>query len=636
MLQILRDKTTGWVAIAIVLVLAVPFAFFGVENYFQQQVPTYIAKINKVEIGQDQFRERFEDYRSRMRDMLGDNYDARQFDTPMVKRQVLESLIDEEVLRQHAESSGLVVAPEALQKEIGAIEAFHVDGRFDLNQYRMVLANARMTPRIFEARMVKDLRTRALPLSVGSTGVVTDSYVENYLSLRDQLRTFEYVLLPVPTDESVGEIDDADITAYYDGHSELYQKAETVTVEYVELEGSKLEVTGVADESTLRERYEENKTRYVEPEQRLVSHILIQVSPNADAQAVQEAREEAELIVAKAREDDADFAELAREYSQDPGSSASGGELGWIERGVTDQAFEDALFSMQSGISDPVKGSDGWHVIWLRDVQEEAGKTFEDVRAELEDEYLASERERAYSDAAGRLIDAIYRDPSTLEHAAEDLGLTVKTAGPFTRAGGTGIFATPEVVRALFSDTVLVQRLVSDLIEPTPDHGIAFRIIEHVPTAVRPLEEVREQVTAAVRAERLAELGQAELAKALEAIDSREALATWAEAHDLEVKTAEKIGRSSAVVDPAIARSVFALPHPADNAVSIGSAQLIGGANAVIALSEVTKADLSSVDAAQREQLRNQLADAIAMIEATALVSALRKEAKIDVVESRL
>ncbi|MCX7556836.1 SurA N-terminal domain-containing protein [Xanthomonadaceae bacterium JHOS43] len=636
MLQTLREKTTGWVAVVILIVLAVPFAFFGVENYFQQQVPTYVAKVNDVEIGQDQFRERFEDYRNRMRQMLGDRYDAREFDTPIVKRQVLESLIDEEVLRQAAEKHGLVVSPDALQKEIAAIDAFHVNGRFDSEQYRLVLAGARMNPRIFESRMAKDLVTRALPRAVSATGLVTDMYVDGYLALRDQTRSFDYVLLPVPGDEQLGEITEEAIVAYYETHSALYQSQETVSVEYVELDGSKLEVAEAADETTLRDRYEESKGRYVEPEQRLVSHILIQTPANADAQTVQAAQARAAELAAKAREEGADFAALAREHSEDPGSKAMGGDLGWIERGVTDATFEEALFSMSPGVGDPVKGSDGWHVIWLREIQQESGKSFEQVRAELENEYLESERERAYSDAAGRLIDAIYRDPSTLDNAAAELGLAVQRAGPFSRAGGPGVFSNPDVVRAVFSDSVLVEGLVSDLIETRHGHGIALRVSQHVPAATRPLDEVRDQVTAAVRAERLAELGQAKLDEALAVIDSLDALKSYAEANALEVRTAESVGRTSATVDPAIAKASFGLPHPGEGGASIGSAHLIGGASAVIALTQVHDADLTKVDASQRDMLRGQLDQAIATLESTELIKALRREAKIDVVESRM
>ncbi len=636
MLQTLREKTTGWVAVLILIVLAVPFAFFGVENYFQQQVPTYVAKVDTVEISQDQFRQRFEEYRNRMRQMLGERYDAREFDTPIVKRQVLESLIDEEVLRQAAEKHGLVVSPATLQKEIAAIDVFHVDGRFSPEQYRQVLSGANMNPRTFESRMARDLVTRALPMGVNASGIVTDAYVDAYLALRDQTRTFDYVVVPAPSEDAVGDIDEDAIVAYYEANPSLYQSQETVSVEYVELDASRLQVAETVDEATLRERYEESKARYVDPEQRLASHILIQTPANADAQAVQAAQSRAADIVAKARMDGADFAELAREYSEDPGSKGTGGDLGWIEKGVTDAAFEDALFSMAQGVSDPVKGSDGWHVILLREIKEESGKSFEDARVELEKEYLESERERAYSDAAGRLIDAIYRDPSTLDNAASELGLTVQRAGPFPRSGGPGVFSNPDVQRTLFSDSVLVEGLVSDLIEISPGHGIALRVSEHVPAATRPLDEVRAQVTASVRAERQAELGKAALEKALAAIDSLDSLKAYAQENELEVRNAENVGRAGATVDPAIARAAFALPHPAEGGASIGSAHLVGGSNAVIALTAIQAADLSKIDASQRDMLRTQLAQGVASIEAAELVKALRRETKIDVAESRM
>lgn len=636
MLQTLREKTTGWVAVLILIVLAVPFAFFGVENYFQQQVPTYVAKVDTVEISQDQFRQRFEEYRNRMRQMLGERYDAREFDTPIVKRQVLESLIDEEVLRQAAEKHGLVVSPATLQKEIAAIDVFHVDGRFSPEQYRQVLSGANMNPRTFESRMARDLVTRALPMGVNASGIVTDAYVDAYLALRDQTRTFDYVVVPAPSEDAVGDIGEDAIVAYYEANPSLYQSQETVSVEYVELDASRLEVAETVDEATLRERYEESKARYVDPEQRLASHILIQTPANADAQAVQAAQARAADIVAKARMEGADFAELAREYSEDPGSKGTGGDLGWIEKGVTDAAFEDALFSMAQGVSDPVKGSDGWHVILLREIKEESGKSFEDARVELEKEYLESERERAYSDAAGRLIDAIYRDPSTLDNAASELGLTVQRAGPFPRSGGPGVFSNPDVQRTLFSDSVLVEGLVSDLIEISPGHGIALRVSEHVPATTRPLDEVRAQVTASVRAERQAELGKAALEKALAAIDSLDSLKAYAQENELEVRNAENVGRAGATVDPAIARAAFALPHPAEGGASIGSAHLVGGSNAVIALTAIQAADLSKIDASQRDMLRTQLAQGVASIEAAELVKALRRETKIDVAESRM
>src|SRR5699024_8227614 len=158
--------------------------------------------------------------------------------------------------------------------------------------------------------------------------------------------------------EAIGEISEADLAAYHESHTDQYQSQETVSIEYVELDVSKLELDESVDELTLRERYEQNKHRYIEPEQRLASHILIQTDANADAAAQQEAQARAAELVQQARAEGADFAELARTSSDDPGSKAIGGDLGWIEQGVTEPAFEEALFAMQPGISDPVKGSD--------------------------------------------------------------------------------------------------------------------------------------------------------------------------------------------------------------------------------------------------------------------------------------
>src|SRR5688500_13340197 len=130
MLQKLRDKTSGWIAIAILILLIVPFAFFGVENYFTQAAATYVAKVNDTEIEQQQYSRRFDEFRSQMRQMMGDRFDARQFETPESKRQVLDRLIDEELLRQAGEAAGVVVPPERIRKEIGSIPAFQAEGRF--------------------------------------------------------------------------------------------------------------------------------------------------------------------------------------------------------------------------------------------------------------------------------------------------------------------------------------------------------------------------------------------------------------------------------------------------------------------------------------------------------------------------
>ncbi len=637
MLQSLREKMSGWVAVVILAILIVPFAFVGIENYFTQKVSTYVAKVNDATIEQDQFRKSFDDYRQQMRQMMGERFNAEQFDTPDTKRLVLDGLIDREVLKQAAAKYGIVITADQLQKEILSFGAFQVDGKFDTAQYRTVLANAQMTPRSFEQRMIEDMLTRVLPTQIGASGFVTPAYIDRYFALRDQTRSFDYVVLPAPDDAALGEISADAVQAYYDSHAAEFMRDETVVLDYLELESAKLDPAATPDETQLRERYEDQKARYVQAEQRLVSHILIDVPANADEKAQAAALEKAQKLVTKLREPNADFAAVAKQESADAGSKASGGDLGWIEKGLLDPAFEQTLFAMPgAGISDPVKGSEGWHIIQLREIRAERGKSFDEARPELTQEFLESERERQFSDLTGKLVDAIYRDPTTLETAAAELGLAVKKTGKFGRFGGAGIAANKDVQKAAFSDSVLTEGLVSDLIETESGHAVVVKMAEHVASAVRPLDEVKVQVEAAVKQQLREEKGKAELAIALAQASSVDALKALADERKLEYKNADGAGRSGATVLPNIAKAAFDLARPAEGAVTLGSGDLGGGSHVLIALTKVVDGDPSKVEASQRETMVTQFGQSFGNFESQEFTKALRKAAIIEVVESRL
>jgi peptidyl-prolyl cis-trans isomerase D len=637
MLQKLREKTTGWVAVVIVGMLVVPFAFFGVENYFTPQASNYVAKVNEKEIGQAEFIARFEEFRRQMRQMMGEQFDARQFESAESKRQVLDRLIDEELMRQASEKLGVIVSPTSLQKQIAAIPAFQANGQFDPNQYRTMLQAQGMTPRAFEERLRRDLVMQALPSQLMESGFVTEDYVRRYLALRDQTRSFDYVVLAAPAADAIGEVTDEEIQAYFEANAARYVSEERVSLEYIEVDAAKLDVPVAADEETLRQRYEEQKTRFVEAEQRLASHILVKVDPNADADAQKAAQARAQALVERARADGADFAALARESSEDPGSKNLGGDLGWIEKGITDPAFEAALFALEAGsVSEPVKGADGWHVIQLREVKAETGQPFEEVREELEREYLDGERERIYSDLSGRLVDIIYRDPTTLQTAADELDLEIQRSESFTRAGGPGIASNPEVLRAAFSDAQLVDGTVSDPIDLGGSRTVVVRSVDHVPAAPQPLAEVEDQVRSALVAERVAAKSREVAEAALAKLQAGETLASVAAGLGVEVSKAEAVGRVGATVDPVVSQHAFGLPHPVEGKPSVGMVELPSGGHALIALTAVKEGDPGASDAEMIAALREQLSQAMGGAEAAAYVKALRQAAEIEVVEDRL
>ncbi|MEZ5465703.1 MAG: SurA N-terminal domain-containing protein [Lysobacteraceae bacterium] len=637
MLQKLREKTSGWIAIVILGLLMIPFLFFGVENYFNAQTATYVAKVGDEEISQEEFQQRFQEYRMQMRRMLGERFDSRQFEQPTIKRQFLDRLIEEKLLIQQAAKTGVVVTPAQLQKEILGMEAFQVAGQFDQDRYVALLRNQSMSPASFEERLGKEMAVQAVTGEIQRSGIATGGYLDSYLSLRDQKRSFHYLMLEPPALDSVVDVSAEELQAYYDAHPDAFTREESVSLEYLQMSPANVDVPVTVSEETLRERYEEQSARFVDPESRLASHILVSVPADADADAVRAAQEKAQAIADAARQDGADFAELAKKDSDDFGSKATGGDIGWIEKGITDPAFEDALFAMEAGaVSDPVKGSDGWHVIQLREVREGQAKPFEEVRAELEKEYLDGERERQFNDQGGRLVDTIYRDPTTLNTASSELGLDVQSTGFFDRNGGDGIAAYPAVVDAAFSESVLAQGNVSDPINLPDGSLVAIRVKEHKAATVTPFEDVRDRVETLVKEERIA--GQARTAAdaALAEAKAGKALSEMAEARELELQKGDAVTRGAVNLDRELITRVFELPHPVEGQSEVGMAELSGNRYALIQLESVTDGDPASIGADVRSALSEQLAGALGGVEARAYVDALRAGADIKVAEDRL
>jgi len=638
MFQFLRNERSRWISQLILSLMAVPFLFVGVNSYFDAKVPTWVAKVGDVEISQADFRARFEDYRQQMRRQLGERYDGRELEQLAVKRRVLERMIDEELMRQAGSRLGVVVSAQQLQKEISSIPAFQSEGRFDPAQYRMLLSMQRMTPKSFEEQVRRDLQVRALPLAITDSALATTLDVDRYLQLRDQRRDLRFVELPAPAAGAVEPPSDEQLKAYYETHADRYRTEETVTLEYVEIDASKLDVPATADEETLRQRYEEQKNRFVSAEQRLASHILVKVAEDAPADVQQQAQAKAQKLAEEARAPGADFAALARDNSEDPGSRASGGDLGWLEAGVTDPAFDSALFALGAGeISAPVKSSEGWHVIQLREIRPGTAKPFEEVRAQLEKEYLDGERERVHSELAGRLVDIVYRDPTTLNAAAQELNLEIKRIGPFGRTGGADPLSShPELLRAAFSPQVLEQGNASDPIDVGEGRTVVIKLAEHVRPKQIPLEEIREQVAQEWTREQRQALAKAQAQSLFDRLRAGEPLDQLAKEAGGEVKEEKGVGRAGMTVDPRLSEEAFALPHPQGDKPSSAMVELGGERYALLQVLAVQDGDPSGMEAEARSALRGQLAQVIGVAESDAFLSALRDSTQIAIAEERL
>ena len=636
MLQIMRDKMMGWPAKIFFGVAVFALSFFGMESYFTSRVDTWVAKVGKAEISQQAYQDRMNDLRQQMSQAQGDQFDASYFDKPEVKQQVLDSLINQQLLQKANTDLGLVVADAQVRAEIAGIPAFQVDGKFDADSYRAVLAGQRMSPAMFEQQVRSGLETQLLPGAIAASTPVTDADIDGFLALRLQTRDLRFAVLPRPalTDTQVS---DDDIAAYYKSHAADFMTPERVSLHYVELDASDVKVDVQPDETTLKARYEQEKQRFVQPEQRLVSHILVKVPPNATPEQQKAALAEAQKIDAEARAPGADFAKLAEKDSDDLGSRRQGGDLGWIQKGVTNAAFENALFAMHKGdVSEPVLSPEGYHILWLRDVRAGTAKPFDEVRDELARETLDSERERKYSEVASKLTDLVYQDPSSLEPVAKALDLPLKTTPLFDRRGGDGMLANPKLLKAAFSESVLAQGNSSDPIELGPNHIVIIHIAEHKPTTPRPLADVSADIRQSILAERVDAAARKHAQALFADLQKGHDLDKVAAAANVAVQPLAGAHRGQSGVSAELIDAAFKMPHPAKDKPQFTMVSLGSGSYALVALDAVHAGKSADLDKQQLASLRSQMQQAYALTATQEFLDVLRKDAKIEIAKDRM
>ena len=659
MLQALREKSSGWIATVILALLIVPFAFFGMEQYLFQRNETFVAKIEAPpawwpsapdvwpvrkllwkaeEIGADEFRSSFELVRQRQRQMQGESFDARQFESIDNKRKVLDELIDQRVMRMAAQREGFEVGDALVRKTIEEIPAFQVDGKFDPQRYRLQLASQvpKRTPTQFDAEIRKELQQTMLRNQLQGSAFVTASEAQRLLGLLTEKRDVSYAIVPAPAADS-SAIPAADIARWYKEHQEDFRAPETVTIEYLDIDGNALPAPAPADEGILLQRYEQEKARFVEPEQRLTSHILIKADEGADPAAQKAAEAKAQDLAKQARAG-ADFAALARQHSEDEGSKGGGGDLGWISKnGAMVKPFEDAVFAMNGpGVSAPVKSDFGWHVIQVREVKPGSTVPFEAARAELEKVEAESARERAFNEIVGKVVDEVLKSPTVLAPAARVAGLQVQKLGPFARGKGAGIAANAAVQRAAFSELAIQNRIVSDAIEIGPNHSVLIRVVEHVPEQVQPLAQVGDRVVAAIRADRAQKATEADAEAVVGRIRKGESLATIANDRKWILTNFPAVPRGAPAPDAEAVEAYFSTPAPAEGKVSPGKVTLQNGMTIVFAVTKVVRGDTAEVTPEQRAAFLQELAPVVGELDVTALGKAQRRQAKVTIAEERL
>ena len=621
------------IAQGILFLIMVPFAFFGVDYYFRggAQQDT-VATVGGEKITQNDYADAVREQTEQMRRQLGRNFDARMFDNPEVRFAILDSLINQKLIANKAREENFRVSDPQLQQFIMTVPTFQEDGKFSADRYRMWLASQNMNPPYFEQRLRQDLTTGAVQEPIASSNIVARSSAAKFLGLLEQQREVAVAAVDIDAFLKDVKVDEAAIKDFYDKNAASFQVPEQARIEYVLLTQDALNAQATVTPEEVRKQYEANATQYTAPEERSASHILIPVKPDAKEEEKAAAKKLAEDVYAKAKANPAKFADLAKEYSKDPGSAQQGGDLGSFGRGSMVKPFEDAVFAAKQGeLLAPVLSDFGWHVIKVTGVRPARTQPFEEVRAQIEGEIKKQKAAQKFATAADQFQNLVYEQADSLAGTGKALDLKVETTGFVSRAQAQALaLGNAKFVEVLFSPESVSGKRNTEAIEVAPNSLIAGRIIEHKPAAARPFAEVRDEIRKQLERKAASELaqkaGEQKLALLQAGKSDKEAGLTFGKP--------AMVGRGQfqAGLPPEVLNRVFLVSTDKLPAYAIGTNER-GGYSIVRIGKVVTPED---TDKARVDMAANRLSDQIGRELLNAYVASLKATSEVKIFQANL
>jgi len=481
----------------ILFVIFLPFAFFGVDAYFRGGgVGQAVARVGDYKISQEEFARALRARQDELRRLVQGRVDPAMLDNRQMRITTLESIIQRRLLVEGALRAGVTLSEARLQELIGKQQLFQDEtGKFSLARYQQYLRAEGMTPLVFEAQVRQDLLLGEFADGYADTTLVPRSVVERLARLAGQQRELsQYALAP---EKFLGQVKlEADAARqYYDANPGEFRIPERVRVEYLTLSADQLQLQVRLDPAEIRKYYDTNRRQFEVQESRQAAHIFVSAEAAVGAEARQKARARAEALHKELLKAPGKFAELAKTRSEDPGSAANGGDLGYIDRGSMKDVpeFEAALYKLQPGeISAPVETKLGYHIIRLTAVRPGHTKSLEEARPQIEQELRKQLAAKRFAELADSFNNTAYEQSDSLKPAAELVGVAPQVSDWMTRSrAAEPLLNNARLLAAVFSDEVLRNKRNTEAIEVAPGTLVAARVTEHKPESVQPFDEVR-------------------------------------------------------------------------------------------------------------------------------------------------
>ena len=628
MLQQIGDSLKGhkWLTYLVFGALALIFAAWGAYGIANLDFggASNVARVNGHDISYDEVRPIWQRQLTQLQQNFGGEVPAGQ--RALLEAQLVESLVREAMLTDRAVKLGYRVTDAELAEAVREEPAFQVDGKYSADLARARLQAVGLSEEQYAADLRNSLLRAQLDGAIRVSEFATPAEVRQARALAEQQRQVSYALLPLDKYAAAAVISDAAVQAFYDAHKRSFLTTESVHLQYAQLQLSQVTSQLQISDDDARDYYDKNKTRYLSPERRQGRQILIQVSAaRNDAAALKRAQE----VLAKL-EAGGDFAALARQYSDDPGSAARGGQLDYAARDAFVAPFADALFGMKVGeIRGPVKTQYGYHIIRLDGIEPARGKTFAEARPEVEQQLRHDRAADRFGDVQEQIEEKLDQPGETLEGLAKEFGLQLGDVPQFLKGSGGGdLENSKDLQDTVFSDDVLAGRHIGGPVLLGEGRLVLVRDLSHQLPVPKPLSAVRDSVVAMLRKDEGTQAAREAADAAVKRLDGGAAFDAVAKELGVAGQGPRYIGREDPSVPSAVRTAAFSLPVPAAHQSVYRAFPQPDGSVLVLALAQV-KTDPPAADPHADAEMAHTLAQQFAAADVNAYQEQVRRAAKV-------
>lgn len=627
MLEDIRESSQGLTAKIILGLIILTFAVAGIGSY-TNSVDTSVATVNGEKISQQEFNKAYQAQRSRMAQQFGDMFETLSNDSNYManfRQGVLDNLINEKLIDQSTQDLAIRISDERIKETIRTMPEFQVDGVFDNNRYLAIINQAGF----FQSSNFRDyLRVEMSRRQLSQALVATEfnlPYQEALQQkLQNQTRNIRFATVSAKQFEAGIDVTEAEIQSYYQANQARFENKEKVKVNFIRLSVDDIAKSIDVSDADVAAYYRDNIASFTQAAQRRVSHILIEFE-EGDSASETAAKTQAESVLARLAQGE-DFAELAKALSNDTFSGENGGDLDYLEPGVMEAAFDEAVFALTAvgETTDLVKTSFGYHIIKLTDLKAEVIQSLDDVKTELHAKISSDKAQEQFYTQTQEMARVSFEFPDSLDDAASEVNVKVETSPWLSRDGNAAPFDDAKVIEAAFSDLVLQDNMNSDVIEVSDSVALVLRLNTYQAANVKPIAEVTASIKATLVAQKATEKAQTTIDELLVQYKAGNDITEQLTKHYASFTTKENLARYSADLDQSITREAFVLPHPVEGAISASTVAL---SNGDLALVEVQAVNV--IEAEADPQLTQQQTSQLAQSAYKSYVDSLKVNAKI-------